>query len=157
MVFWLWDKTARQSVIALVYTAPAFQRDNIPLSFQNAKLSWDCLNLPCFCPTGLHRDTEAAEQWKCQPGSSSLLRPRGCWLWHQLPASHTGFCHEPLRAARCSDVWLHEHARLWERRPGEGEIRTPTAGHAGWRQSSRGKRKQIYESMTGECWETEGV
>ena len=100
--------------------------------------------------TGLHWHSDAAEQWKCQPGSSSELRPRGRWLWHQLPTSQAWLCHQPLRAARCRDVWFHKHVRLWERCSGQGEIWTPAAGGVGWRQSARGKEKPDLLSKVNE-------
>lgn len=108
---------------------------------------WFCVSffwLSCLCSLGLHRNPAAAEHWERQPGSSSVLRPWGCWLWHQLPAPHAGLCHEPLRAARCSHVWLHKHACLRERCPGQGEIWTPASGSTGWWQFTRGKESAEY-------------
>lgn len=111
---------------------------NIPRTSNRFCVSFSWLLGLC---SGLHRNPDAAEQRKRQPGGSSVLRPRGRWLWHQLPTPHAGLCHEPLRAAGCCHVWLHKHARLGERRAGQGEIWTPASGGPGWWQFTRGKER----------------
>lgn len=87
---------------------------------------------------GLHRNRATAQHWQCQPGSVTLVRPWGSWLWHKLPAAVAGLRHQPLRAARRGDVWLHEHVRLRERCLDQGETWTSAAGQPSGRQSAWG-------------------
>uniref|UniRef100_A0A672ZYM1 Uncharacterized protein n=1 Tax=Sphaeramia orbicularis TaxID=375764 RepID=A0A672ZYM1_9TELE len=83
--------------------------------------------------TGLHRNRASAERRQRQPGGLAVLCPRGCRLWNQLPAAVSGLRHQPLRTAGCGHVRLHQHVRIGERRPDQGETRTSAAGGAGWR------------------------
>lgn len=82
---------------------------------------------------GLCRNRALIKQWQCKPGRSALLCPWGSRLWHKLPATITGLCYQPLRAARCSNVWLHQHVCLRDCCFNQGEIWTSATGCIGGR------------------------